>query len=257
MKYKFDFESKAVVITGGASGIGLECARAFLQQGATVLLADYSEENLDSAQQKLKEDYPEGKVFFLKCDITDKNQRAKLLSTVKEKMGSADILVNNAGVGRSVYSINETEEDWSRVLDINLSAHFFMCQEFAKEFFIPVKKGKIVNMCSLGGILGIPASAAYSASKGALIQTTKTLACEWARFGIQVNAVCPGFVETPLIADNMANERWMGYMTLRTPAGRLAKAEDVAGAVLFLSSGMADFITGASLIVDGGFSSGS
>ncbi len=257
MNYNFDFKDKSVVITGGAGGIGLECARAFLQSGAVVYVADYIKDNLDAAEEILKKEFPEGKAIYIQADITDKEQVKNIIRTVKENTGSADILVNNAGIGRTVYSIKETAEDWARVLDINLTAQFFMSQEFACEFFIPSKKGKIVNMCSLGGIMGIPASAAYSASKGALMQTTKTLACEWARFGIQVNAVCPGFVDTPLIADNTANEKWLGYMTMRTPAGRLAVPEDVAGAVLFLSSHMADFITGTSLIIDGGFSSGS
>lgn len=257
MNYNFDFSDKSVVITGGASGIGLECAKAYLQNGATVYIADYSADNLASAEKSLKEEFADGKMFFICADITDSDERKKLVSAVRDNTGSADILVNNAGVARSVYSVNETEEGWSKVLGINLTSQFFMCQEFANAFFIPVKKGKIVNMCSLGGILGIPSATAYSASKGALMQTTKSLACEWARFGIQINAVCPGFVETPLIAENMADERWLGYMTMRTPQRRLALAEDVAGAVLFLSSQMADFITGTSLVIDGGFSSGS
>ena len=257
MDYTFDFSGKSVIITGGAGGIGLECAKGYLQTGAAVYIADYSAESLASAEKELREEFPEGKIFFIGCDITRKDERERIISSVKENTGSADILVNNAGVARSVYSINETEEGWSKVLDINLTAQFFMCRELANEFFIPQKKGKIVNMCSLGGILGIPTAAAYSASKGALMQTTKSLACEWARFGIQINAVCPGFVETPLIADNMADKKWLGYMTMRTPQRRLAVPEDVAGAVLFLSSQMADYITGTSLIIDGGFSSGS
>ncbi len=257
MNYTFDFSGKSVIITGGAGGIGLECAKGFLQKGAFVYIADYSADNLAVAEKKLREEIPNGKILFVQSDIACKEEREKIISAVRENTGSADILINNAGVSRSIYSINETEEGWARVLDINLTAQFFMCQEISNEFFIPQKKGKIVNMCSLGGIMGIPAAAAYSASKGALMQTTKSLACEWARFGIQINAVCPGFVDTPLIADNMADEKWLGYMTVRTPQRRLAVPEDVAGAVLFLSSQMADFITGTSLIIDGGFSSGS
>ncbi len=257
MDYSLSFKDKSVIITGGAGGIGLECARGYLQNGACVYIADYSSDNLSAAEKELKEEFPDGKIFFIQADITRKQDIEKIISAVRENTGTADILVNNAGVARSIYSVNETEEGWARVLDINLTAQFFMCREFAKEFFIPAKKGKIVNMCSLGGVMGIPAAAAYSASKGALIQTTRALACEWARFGIQINAVCPGFVDTPLIAENTADERWMGYVTMRTPQRRLAVPQDVAGAVLFLSSHLADFITGTSIIVDGGFSSGS
>ena len=112
-------------------------------------------------------------------------------------------------------------------------------------------------MCSLSAFIGVPNAVAYSASKGAVLQMTKSLAGEWARFGIRVNCVCPGFVETPLIADNVANERWMAYMHMRIPMKRLARPEDIVGSVLFLSSDLSAYITGASIIVDGGFSSGS
>ena len=160
-------------------------------------------------------------------------------------------------MSHSTYSINEKQEDWNKVITLNLTAQFFLAQTMANEFMIPQKAGKIINMCSLGGLMGIPAAAAYSASKGGVLQMTKSLACEWARFGINVNCVCPGFVDTPLIAENTANEKWMAYMNMRTPMRRLAHPDDVAGSVVFLASDMAQFITGTSIVVDGGFSSGS
>lgn len=257
MNYILDFTGKSVLITGGASGIGLECAKAFLQNNATVYLTDYNEEALSKAVAELREAFPDGKVFSAVCDITNEESVAALPSFIKENTGSLDILLNNAGTGHSVYSINEEKKDWDKVISLNLTSHFFVSQLMAKEFFIPQKKGKIVNMASLSALMGVPAACAYSASKGAVLQMTKSLACEWARFGITVNCVCPGFVETPLIADNLADERWMTYMNMRTPMRRLAKTQDVAGSVLFLSSSLSDFITGTSIVVDGGFSSGS
>ena len=256
MEYSFNFSGKSVLITGAASGIGLESTKAFLQNGATVYMTDRNEDALYVAAEELRKDFAD-KIITAVCDITDKDAIRKIPAVIKENTGSLDILVNNAGISHSAYSINEKEEDWSRVIDINLSGQFFMAQTMANEFFVPRKKGKIINMCSLGGIMGIPTSVAYSASKGGVLQMTKSLACEWARFGIQINAVCPGFVDTPLIAENVADERWMGYMTMRTPMHRLANPDDIAGAVLFLSSHLADFITGTSIIIDGGFSSGS
>ena len=257
MNYSLDFHNKSVLITGAASGIGLETAEAFLKCGADIYMADYNEKELTLQSDRLRSEYPENKIIAVAADITDKEQITKIADIIRQGTGKIDVLVNNAGIAHSSYSINETQEAWDKVLSINLSAQFFVSQLIANEFMIPAKKGKIVNMCSLGAMLGIPGAAAYSASKGALLQMTKSLACEWSRFGINVNCVCPGFVDTPLIADNTANEKWMAYMTMRTPMRRLAKPEDIAGSVLFLASDMAQYITGTSIVIDGGFSSGS
>lgn len=257
MNYTFDFENKGVLITGAASGIGLEATKAFLQNKADIYMADYNEKMLEEKAAELKKEFPERKVLTFVCDITDAAKRAKLASDIKAAGGNVDILINNAGMSHSAYSIYEKQEDWDRVISLNLTAQFFMAQLITNEFFIPQKKGKIVNSCSLSGIMGIPAAVAYSASKGGIMQMTKSLACEWARFGITINSVCPGFVDTPLIAENTSNEKWMAYMNMRTPMRRLANPDDVAGSILFLASSMADYITGTSIVVDGGFSSGS
>ncbi len=256
MDYQFDFKDKSVLITGAASGIGLESAKAFLACGAYVYMADYNYEALSQQCEALGAQHAE-KVIAIEADITNKEAVKKMCDSIRAHTGTVDILVNNAGMSHSAYSINEKQEDWDKVIALNLTSHFFVSQVIANEFMIPKKQGRIVNMCSLGGIMGIPGAAAYSASKGGIMQMTKSLACEWARFGITVNCVCPGFVETPLIKDNLANEKWVGYMNMRTPMRRLAKPEDVAGSVLFLASHMAQFITGTSIVVDGGFSSGS
>ena len=256
MNYNLDFSGKKVLITGAASGIGLESTVAFLQNGATVYMADYNAAQLTEKAQQLLKQYGEGCVETFVCDITDSESVKAMTETIKAKGADIDILVNNAGMAHQQYSVYEKAEDWNKVINLNLTAQFFLAQTVANEFFIPKKQGKIINMCSLGGVLGIPMAVAYSASKGGLIQTTKSLAFEWARFGINVNAVCPGFVDTPLIAENVANEKWVGYMTMRTPMRRLARPDDVAGSVLFLSSHMADYITGATLVIDGGMSAG-
>lgn len=256
MNYQLDFTGKTVLITGAASGIGLESAKAFLSCGAFVYMADYNEAALKAQAEALSAEYA-GKVAAIVSDITAEEGVAKMLEAVKSNTGSLDILVNNAGMSHSAYSMHEKKEDWDKVIALNLTSHFFVSQAVANAFMIPQKKGKIVNMCSLSGIMGIPSAVAYSASKGGIMQMTKSLAGEWARFGITVNSVCPGFVETPLIKDNLANEKWLGYMNMRTPMRRLAQPEDVAGSVLFLASDMAQYITGTSIVVDGGFSSGS
>lgn len=257
MKYNFDFTGKTVLITGAAAGIGLESTVAFLQNGAKVYMADCNAELLEVSADKLSQEYGEDKVEAVIVDITDSESVKAMAEKIKADGGDIDILVNNAGVSNQKYSIYETAESWNRVINVNLTAQFFLAQTVANTFFLPKKQGKIINMCSLGGILGVPSAVAYSASKGGVLQMTKSLACEWARFGITVNAVCPGFVDTALIADNVADERWVNYMTMRTPMRRLAKSDDIAGSVLFFASDMAQFITGSSLVIDGGFSSGS
>lgn len=257
MNYNFDFKGKSVLVTGAASGIGLEAVKAFLQNGADVYMSDYNEESVTEKAKELSLQYPDSVVVAISADNTKEEDIDKIVQAVKENTGRIDILINNAGMAHSAYSIKESREDWGKVIDLNLTSQFFMAQKIANEFMIPQKSGRIVNTCSLGGILGIPSAAAYSASKGGVMQITKSLSCEWARFGITVNAVCPGFVETPLIKEEMANEKWMAYMTMRTPMRRLAKPEDVAGAILFFGSDMASYITGTSLVIDGGFSAGS
>lgn len=256
MNYSFDFKGKTVLITGAASGIGLESTVAFLQNGAKVCMADRNGELVSKKSDELRKIYGNDKAAAFTCDITDLESVKAMAESIKNSGGDIDILINNAGMAHQKYSINEKAEDWNKVINLNLTAQFFVAQTVANTFFLPKKQGKIINMSSLGGILGIPTSVAYSASKGGLIQMTKSLAFEWARFGINVNAVCPGFVETPFIADNMANEKWVDYMTVRTPMRRLARPDDVAGSVLFLASHMADYITGSTLVIDGGMSAG-
>ena len=257
MKYNLSFKNKSVLITGAASGIGLEAAKAFLQNGADVYMSDFNGELLREKGKELFMQYPDSIIVTVEADNTKEADLEKIVEAVKANTGKVDILINNAGMSHSAYSIKESRDDWGKVIDLNLTSQFFIAQKIANEFMIPAKSGKIINTCSLGGILGIPSAAAYSASKGGVMQITKSLACEWARFGITVNAVCPGFVETPLIKNEMANEKWMAYMTMRTPMRRLAKPEDVAGAMLFFASDMASYITGTSLVIDGGFSAGS
>lgn len=256
MNYQFDFTDKSVLITGAASGIGLESTKAFLSCGALVYMADFNGDVLSEQAELLSARYP-GRVVPIVSDITGEEGVSKMCDTIKAHTDKVDILVNNAGMSHSAYSIYEKKEDWLKVINLNLNSHFFVSQCIVNTFMLPKKKGKIVNMCSLSGIMGIPSAVAYSASKGGMLQMTKSLACEWARFGINVNCVCPGFVETPLIKDNLENEKWLAYMNMRTPMRRLAKPDDVAGSVLFLASDMAQFITGTSIVVDGGFSSGS
>ena len=253
MDYKLDFENKVVLITGGAGGIGVECARGFLQNGASVMLADLRVENLEKVKEKLCNEFESKKVATVTADVTKKEDCEKILEAVESNFSRLDVLVNNVGVAHDVYSCFETREAWDGLLEINLSSQFFLTQAVFNRFFKNQKSGKVVFMSSLSAYIAVPSAAAYSASKGAVLQLTKALAGEWARFGVEVNCVCPGFVETPLIEKQMNDPNWMGYMNIRIPKRRLAKAQDVVGSVLFLSSALSDYVTGTSVIVDGGY----
>lgn len=255
MDYTFRLSGKNVVVTGAAGGIGLEITKGLLQNGADVYMVDYNGEALENSASELKNEYKENNIYTVTADITKKEDVENLIKVIAETTNSVDVLINNAGVGCNVFSVKETLENWSRVVDINLTSQFFLSQAIAGYFMIPEKKGgKIINMASLGGIMGIPNAVAYSASKGGVMQMTKSLAAEWARFNITVNCVCPGFVETPLIAENLANEKWVGYMNLRNPMHRLAKPEDIVGPTLFLASEYSNYVNGTSVVVDGGYS---
>lgn len=254
MSYILNLKGKTAVVTGAASGIGFECAKGYAENGADVYMVDYNEAENEKKAAEVRGLYPDVKVFTVTADMTKEEDIEKICNEIKKGTGKVDILLNNAGTGANVRSIDETAEGWNKVISLNLNSCFFFSQKIAKEFMISRKCGKIVNMSSLSAYIGVPNAVAYSSSKGALLQMTKSLAGEWARFGIQVNCVCPGFVETPLIKENMENERWMAYMNMRIPQKRLAKPEDVVGSVLFMSSNLADYITGTSIVVDGGYS---
>ena len=255
MEYTMNFKGKSVLITGAASGIGAELVKGFVSNGATVYAVDRNQNTLEGTLEQIRADFPECTVYPIIADLTVESDIAAIVEAVKAATNRVDILVNNAGIGHYAYSINETREDWDRLIGINLTAQFFCAQAIANSFMIPQRYGKIVNMCSTGGLIGIPSCAAYSASKGAAIQMTKSLAGEWARFNIRVNCVCPGYVETPLIKGRMENEKWMSYTLAKNPMRRLAKPEDIVGPVLFLSSNLAEYVNGASIVVDGGASS--
>lgn len=254
MSYKLDLNEKIALITGAAGGIGVECAKGFLENGASVFLCDLNETALSETAEKLQKEYPASKVAFARCDITKDEDVEAALKKAEDEFKTVDVLVNNAGVAHDVYSMFETYEGWGKVIDINLTAQFFFTQKIFNRFWNKKKGGKVVFMSSLSAFVAVPSAAAYSASKGAVLQLTKSLAGEWARFGVRVNCVCPGFVETPLIEAQLKNEHWMGYMNVRIPQKRLAKPEDITGAVLFLSSSLSDYVTGTSIVVDGGFS---
>ncbi len=245
-----DTRRRVVVITGAGQGIGAAIARCFAGQGTSLALVDVNAEQL----RQLAESLPAsaGEVLQLTANVADKEQVRQLVEQVVAKFGAIDVLVNNAGIIRDNLISNISEQDWDQVLDVNLKGAFLCCQAV----FPTLKKqryGKIVNIVSRAW-LGSIGQANYTASKGGLVSLTRSLALEFARFQINVNAVAPGAIDSPMTRGltDEARERLIRMQ----PTGKMGKVEDIAAAVAFLASDDAEFITGQVLHVDGGKSCG-
>lgn len=243
------FEGKKVVVTGGTKGIGFEIAKHFLLEGASVAILGRCPDRGDSACKNLT-----GDVMFYSVDVSDHKKVKEFSNNFLEKWGSIDILVNNAGVSKNSLFLRITEDDWDHVVDTNLKSVYNMSHAFSRNL-IKNKNGRIINISSVaGGVVGgNPGQAHYGASKGAIVSFTKVLAKEFAKRGVTVNCVAPGYTETDMIdfLDEENKKKWENLV----PMQRFADAREIADAVLFLASNKASYITGHTLVVDGGLTS--
>lgn len=249
-----DLKGKSAIVTGAASekGIGREIAQKFYQAGANVAFADIRSEEVRRAVSSLKSG--KGEAIPVVADVSNSQQVKEMMEKVKTQFGGLNILVNNAGIV-GLQSIEElTSEEWDRLMSINLKGPF-LCAKYALPLMKRKEHGRIINIASLAGQVGsILVGAHYSASKAGVINLTKSLAKEFGKYGITVNAVSPGPVETELWnrPETEINEDQRGKYLSQTPFGRMATPSDVANAVLYLASEEASFITGAAIDVNGG-----
>ena len=238
-------QDKVAIVTGGASGIGEFTVREMLKQGAKVVIADFN----DTGGQKLADELGEN-VSFIHVDVSNEEQVEAMVKHAVDTFGKVDILFSNAGIG-SIGSTHElTLEEWNKTISINLSG-VFLCAKYALKEMVKQGSGSIVNCASILGHVGQAATASYTAAKGGVVNMTRALALEYASQGIRVNAVCPGYIKTPLL-DQLDDEMLQHLVSLH-PLGRLGESHEVANAVVFLASDEASFITGANLLVDGGY----
>ena len=186
-------------------------------------------------------------------DVTRLPTITEVVESVFGHFGRIDILVNNAGINVPRLALDVTEDDWDRVLDVNLKGAFFVAQAVARRALVPQGGGKIINIASQNGVVGFHHRAAYCSSKAGLVNLTRVLALEWARYKINVNAVGPTFIDTPLTRPMFEDAAFRAEVLSRIPLGRIGRPEDVAGAVVFLASPAADLVTGHTLLVDGGW----
>ncbi|MBI3962010.1 MAG: SDR family oxidoreductase [Deinococcus sp.] len=243
---------KVAVITGSSSGIGEAIARRFAQEGARVVVNSYLPEPTEQVAKDLDRQGYEAMAVI--ADVTRKADAERLVAASLERWGALDILVNNAGVASIISTEECSEEEWRRVLDINLTG-VFLCSQAAAQIMLPRGQGSIVNTASVFGPLGVPRRAAYCASKAGVIGLTKALAVEWAGRGVRVNAINPGYVRTTIDTGTVDIRDYSDAdVQRRTPLGRYGRVDELAAAALFLASGESSYLTGAVLNVDGGWS---
>lgn len=243
------FRGKVAIVTGGASGIGKATAALLAREGARVLIADVSPQGEPVAASMRAEGL---EVAYLQADVSQEEQVIRMVSAAVGRWGRLDILVANAGIGGRGTADQTTLADWERVIGVNLTG-IFLCTKHAVPAMRAAGGGAIVNTASILGLVGTSGAVPYTAAKGAVVNMTRSLALDYARDGIRVNAVCPGHLRAPTSIGGRGQITNESLLPLY-PLGRLGEPEDVARAIAFLASDDASFITGTSLVVDGGYS---
>jgi 3-oxoacyl-[acyl-carrier protein] reductase len=242
------FENQHVLVTGAARGIGFEIARQFAQEGASLSIFDNHPENLQEAIAKLNELTPQ--VWGEQVDVSDRKRVFEAVERADAKQ-PVDVLINNAGIAKEQPFLEIDENDWSRIININLSGMFHVSQAVCRKM-VQRKKGVVVNMASKNGLDGEAGYAHYNASKGGVIMLTKTMALEMAHTGIRVNAVCPGYIQTPMSMEIDPPEFTRKFVDRYIPLNRPGKVGEIAPVFLFLASEACSFMTGQVVILDGG-----
>ena len=250
----FDLTGKTALITGGSRGLGLQMAHALGEAGARIMLSSRKADDLEEATAELQAAGIDARWIAADCGKEEDTRR--LATQTLERMGAIDILVNNAGASWGSPAESHPVEAWDKVMNLNVRGYFILAQQVATSYMIPKRSGRIINIASIAGLNGNPPAMqtlAYNTSKTAVIGFTRTLAAEWGRHGINVNAICPGFFMTKMAAGlikSMGEEE----MAARAPLGRLGDEEDLKGITLLYASEAGKHITGQWLAVDGGVS---
>jgi len=246
----FRLDDKVVLVTGSTKGIGYGIALALARAGADVVINSRNQEDCDRVASEVRN--LGRRSLGIAADLTKLDAIYKMVEEALQYFGRIDVLINNAGTAITRKAEDITEQDWDRVLNIDLKAVFF-CSQAVGRFMIQRRKGKIINMASVLGLVGERQVLPYCVAKGGVIQLTRALALEWARYNIQVNALCPGYVITPMNEADLSQEKIYNHIVGKTPVRRLAKVEDLVGGAIFLASDASNYMTGQVLVIDGGW----
>ncbi len=245
----FDLTGRLALITGSSQGIGYALAKGLAEAGARVVLNGRDAGKLETAAARLKADGIAAELAPF--DVTDPAAVDRAFSDIETRFGALDIVVANAGIMRRVPSVDMPPETWREVLGTNLDGVWYCCQAAGKRM-VPRGRGKIITICSVQSELGRPTIAPYAASKGALRMLTRTLCAEWAKHGVNVNGVAPGYYDTELTSALVNNAEFTDWLCKRVPAGRWGRVEELVGATVFLAAPASNFVHGQLIYVDGG-----
>lgn len=249
----FDLKNKVVIITGARRGMGKSHAITLAKAGAKIVVSDISQEECQLVVDEIKKQ--KGEAVAVKCDVTKKSEVDSMVKTAVDKWGKVDVLVNNAGIIAFKPFVELTEEEWDKMLDVNLKGQFLCAQAVVKEM-IKQKSGTIVNIASveMGQVgAGMPNIVHYCASKGGVVAMTEALAVELAPYNIRVNAISPGAIDTPMVEAAKDDPKLLEQTLAVIPMKRMGKSEEVSNLVLFLASDASSYITGDTIIIDGGW----
>ncbi len=246
----FDLNGKVAVVTGGTKGLGYGIVMVFAYHGEKVVITSRHQEDCDVVAAEVAA--MGGEAMGIKADVQNVEEIQNLVDRTVEKYGRMDIMVNNAGVAVTRRLTDMTEADYERVIDSNLKSVYFGAQIAAKQMIAQGEGGKIINMCSIGGIKGNNQLSIYGASKAGAINLTKSMAWEWGRYGINVNAICPGYVKTDLNAEQLENPQFKDKVLKGIPLRRFGTVQEIAALTLFLASDCCNMLTGEYIVADMG-----
>lgn len=250
MNEQFQLKGRSALVVGGGSGLGEAIAGGLAAAGARVAVADISIESAERVAQNVLQQG--GEARSEKLDVTSRAEVERVVSGVVEAWGAVDILVNSAGIAIKETALDYPEAAWDKIIATNLKGTFLTCQAAGRQMAAR-KRGKIINIASIGAMIAYPGSIAYLASKGGVAQLTKGFAVELAPFNVQVNAIAPSLFNTPMVHKTRSDSGSQSYFVSRTPAGRLGEPPEIVGSAVFLASDASNMVTGHILAVDGGY----